>query len=272
VKLRTLVFLAFSATCAGKAWCHDFWIRPSSFRPGAADRIDVDLRVGEGFRGEAVARNPEKIESFFAVRKPGAEEPIVGVEGKAPAGFLRARSPRDPDMSGPLWIVYRSKPSFVELPAEKFESYLAEEGLERIVEMRRARGETAKAGRERYSRSAKSIVCTGPGTGAAADTKIGLPLELVPGSDPSALRAGEAWQVQLLFRGAPVEGVLVVASSESEPEKEKRARTDAEGRVRFDGVGPGVWLVRAVHMVRAPDGVDADWESFWASLTFQVGP
>ena len=32
----------------------------------------------------------------------------------------------------------------------------------------------------------------------------------------------------------------------------------------------GVWLVKAVHMVPLPKGQDADWESFWASLTFEL--
>ncbi|MFN0009716.1 MAG: DUF4198 domain-containing protein [Planctomycetota bacterium] len=261
-----------AAALASTAWSHDFWIRPSSFRPGATDRIEIDLRVGEGFRGEAVARNPSKIDRFVAVRKPGAEEPIVGIEGKAPAGFLRAAHPKEPDAGGALWIVYRSKPSFVELQAEKFESYLAEEGLEHIVKARQERNESSKAGRELYSRCAKSLVCTGPGEGAGAPAQLGLPLEILPEGDISRMRPGEALVLQLVFRGRPVEGLLVGCESEKEPEKEVRRRTDAEGRVRFEGVEKGVWLVRAVHMVRAADGLDADWESFWASLTFEVGP
>jgi hypothetical protein len=31
-----------------------------------------------------------------------------------------------------------------------------------------------------------------------------------------------------------------------------------------------VWLVKAVHMVPAPAGSGADWESIWASLTFKA--
>ena len=267
---RHLLSSVLIAVLAGAAAAHDFWIRPSSFRPGPADRIEVDLRVGEGFRGEAVARNPEKIERFVAVRGSGAEEPIAGVEGKAPAGFLRARSPRDPEASGLLWIAYRSRPSFVELPAAKFESYLAEEGLERIVAERKERGESAEPGREAYARCAKSLLRTGPGEGASATAVVGFPLELVLDRDPSAAPRGEPLEVRLLFRGRPAEGVLVGCASEREPERELRARTDSEGRVRFEGVGEGVWLLRAVHMVRAEENADADWESFWASLTFEI--
>jgi hypothetical protein len=33
---------------------------------------------------------------------------------------------------------------------------------------------------------------------------------------------------------------------------------------------PGLWLVKAVHMVPAPEGSGAEWESLWASLTFEL--
>jgi hypothetical protein len=32
----------------------------------------------------------------------------------------------------------------------------------------------------------------------------------------------------------------------------------------------GAWLVKTVHMVPAPTDTGADWESLWASLTFEI--
>jgi hypothetical protein len=31
-----------------------------------------------------------------------------------------------------------------------------------------------------------------------------------------------------------------------------------------------MWLVKSVHMVPAPAGANAEWASFWASLTFEM--
>jgi hypothetical protein len=31
-----------------------------------------------------------------------------------------------------------------------------------------------------------------------------------------------------------------------------------------------LWLIKAVHMVPAPDQTKADWASIWASLTFEL--
>jgi hypothetical protein len=48
------------------------------------------------------------------------------------------------------------------------------------------------------------------------------------------------------------------------------AQSDRDGRAAFKIEEPGAWLVKAVHMVPAPAGSNADWESFWASLTFEI--
>jgi hypothetical protein len=48
------------------------------------------------------------------------------------------------------------------------------------------------------------------------------------------------------------------------------ARTDGRGRATLKLDRPGFWLVKAVHMIPAPADAGADWESFWASLTFAV--
>ena len=46
------------------------------------------------------------------------------------------------------------------------------------------------------------------------------------------------------------------------------ARSDTDGRVRLPLQRAGRWLVKAVHMVPAPAGANAEWASYWASLTF----
>jgi|GEM_PF-4645790 len=45
---------------------------------------------------------------------------------------------------------------------------------------------------------------------------------------------------------------------------------DKQGRVKFPIEESGVWMLTIIHMIRATENVDADWESFWASFTFQI--
>jgi hypothetical protein len=217
------------------------------------------LRVGTGFAGDPVARNAGAIEGFF-VDGPGGRHDVLGREGMDPAGLLRLTAP------GTTVVAYRSRPSPLSLEADAFEKYLKEEGLERVIDARAKSGTSRSRGLEIFSRSAKALLRTG-GALTGHDRVVGLTLELVPERHPAALPDGKL-PVRLLYRGQPLEGTLVVALSQDN-RPPQQARTDRHGRVtlRLDA---GVWLVKAVHMVPAPAGSGADWESIWASLTFKA--
>lgn len=255
-----LIVLVLTASPGLRA--HDLWIEPSSFRPAEAQRIAVRLRVGQAFQGDPVPRMEKRIERFAAVG-PGGEVRLQGAEGTDPAGFAVLPKP------GTWVLVYDSDHASMELEGPKFEAYLAEEGLERISKLRAQRGQTAARSREIYSRCAKSLVLVGNGPAEGYDQVLGLPLELVPEASPAGPRGEDELAVALLFRGKPLAGALVVAVPRDKPDAKVSGRTGADGRVwlRLDHAGD--WLVKAVHMEAAPADSGADWESFWASLTFR---
>ncbi|MBL8877619.1 MAG: DUF4198 domain-containing protein [Phycisphaerales bacterium] len=245
------------------AAAHEFWIEPSSFRPSASSIVQIDLRVGDGFPGEALQRSAEKIDRFFAVVN-GEQRDIIGKDGSQPAGLFKT------DQPGPVTLAYRSKHSHIELPAEKFESYLKEEGLDGIIAKRAQRGESAKPGREAYSRCAKSIINI-DGASGKVGRSVDFPLEILMDADPASLKAGDEVVVRLLLNGKPLEGILTRATHKSNTAVAASGRTDKEGQVRLKLGADGMWMIHCVHMREAPAGLDADWESLWGSLTFQVG-
>ena len=106
----------------------------------------------------------------------------------------------------------------------------------------------------------------------AGDRTLGFPIELVAERNPYEMRAGESLAVRLTYQSAPLAGALVVAFNQRHPYHKVRVRSDRDGRASFAIDEPGPWLVKAVHMVPAPAGANADWESFWASLTFEMAP
>ncbi|HYN20943.1 MAG TPA: DUF4198 domain-containing protein [Thermoanaerobaculia bacterium] len=254
---RTLILLGFLLT--GPALrAHDFWIEPSSFRPQPGARVAVQLRVGEHLQGDPVPRDPRRIERF-AVVGPAGEKEAVGLAGADPAGWI---APAEPGLH---WIVFDSNHASLEQTAEKFDRYLDEEGLERVRELGPSKTGTVK---EIYSRCAKSLLAIGGTAGTGWDRAIGLELELVPERNPYDLKAGESLPVRLLYRGQPLAGALVKAVAAN---AEVSARSDSNGRAELRLDRPGLWLIKAVHMVPAPKGSVADWESLWASLTFELG-
>lgn len=255
---RALILLALLGIfVAGPVLAHDFWIEPSTFRPAPGGRVAVRLRVGQGLQGDPVPREPQRIERFAAVGV--GETGVPGVPGMDPAGFVSPSSP------GLLWIVYDSGHESVQLDSAKFDSYLGEEGLERIRKLR-------KPGpvKEIYSRCAKSLLSVGAGPGAGYDRVLGLELELVAEKNPYALKPGEELPLRLLYHGKPLDGALLVAIPKGAKDAKLSARSDSRGRAALRLDRPGVWLVKAVHMVPAPKGSGAEWESLWASLTFEL--
>ena len=238
----TLLLLARIATA------HDFWLEPSTFRPAVGQKITVGLRVGQDFAGDAVPRSAGLLDQF-TIRDGGGQRAIEGFENLDPAGYLRIEKP------GLAVIGYRSKPYPLELPAEKFAEFLRTEGLESVVKFR------GQPDREHFFRYAKAIVGVGS---AGFDRRLGYRYEIVPETNPLS---SPTLRLRVLFEGKPLAGALVTAIDREGVRL--TARSDSHGRVAIAVPKPGVWLVKSVWMVPAPAGSNVDWESLWASLTFE---
>jgi uncharacterized GH25 family protein len=263
-QLSTLVVMAWVAFGAVPIFAHDMWMEPATFSPGAGQIVPVRLRVGQDLLGDPLPRSSDLINQFVVVDAEG-RKPVVGRDGSDPAGFVRAAVP------GVMVIGYHSNPSAVELAAEKFNQYLKEEGLDAVAAVRARRNETGAKAHEIFSRCAKSLLVSGSASDAQGDRRLGFPLELVAERNPYAIRAGQDLPVRLTYENRPLPGALVVALNRQNPSEKQSARTDADGRVRFRLRPGGMWMIKAVHMIPAPAAAHADWESFWASLTFQLG-
>jgi uncharacterized GH25 family protein len=259
---RAGLLWAFCALWAAAAQAHNFWIEPSTFTPAPGQRIAVRLKVGQELQGDPVPRDPSLIKRFLAVG-PAGEVPVPGVANTEPAGFIAFPAP------GLTTIVYDSSRFPVALDGAKFEAYLKEEGLEKISALRVRQAKSALPAREVFSRCAKALLAVGNGAGPGFDRVAGQRLELVAEKNPYTLAGGGELPVQLLYEGKPLAGALVMALQRGRPDK-LTARTDAKGRVTLKLDRPGFWLIKAVQMIPASSDAGADWESFWASLTFAI--
>jgi uncharacterized GH25 family protein len=88
--------------------------------------------------------------------------------------------------------------------------------------------------------------------------------------NPYTLRADEDLPVRLTYENRPLANALVIAMNRRNPAEKLMARTDNTGRVRFRLQRDGLWLIKAVHTIPAATGSNAEWESFWASPTFDL--
>jgi uncharacterized GH25 family protein len=258
-----LVVVVAIALSRASLFAHDMWIDPTTFSPESGQIVGVRLRVGQDLLGDPIPRNPALINQFVFEDSAG-RKPLVGRDGADPAGLLRVAVP------GLLVIGYHSNPSAVELTPEKFNQYLKEEGLDAVAALRAGRNETGAKAREIFSRCAKSLVSSGSANEKQSDRALGFTLELVAERNPYSIAAGQELPVRLTYEGRALAGALVVAMNRQNPSEKLTARTDKDGRVRFRLRPGGMWLVKAVHMVPAPADSNAEWASFWASLTFEL--
>jgi len=242
---------------------HDMWIEPSAFIVQTGQIVSVRLRVGQDLLGDPIPRNASLIRQFVAADVAGSR-PVIGRDGGDPAGYVRAAD------AGSLVIGYYSNPSSVELDADKFNKYLKDEGLEGIAAIRAKQNASGSRARELFSRCAKTLIESSSASRGQGDRLLGFPLELLAERDPYQLPVGSELPIRLTYQNRPLAGALVVAINRRNPSVKVTARTGSDGRVRLRLEGGGMWLIKAVHMIPAPADSNADWASYWASLTFEL--
>ncbi|MDP2293955.1 MAG: DUF4198 domain-containing protein, partial [Pseudolabrys sp.] len=96
----------------------------------------------------------------------------------------------------------------------------------------------------------------------------GFAYEIVPGDDPTASIGPLRGRV--LHNGKPLAGALVEALWRDDPSIQLATHSGPQGGFDFALPRPGVWLIKSVHMVRAGFFASHDWDSLWASLTFET--
>ncbi len=260
---------------------HEFWLSPSRYRAAAGDTVSVSAFVGTGFRGEIKPYAASRVTRFVLLDAGERDLSKTGRNGDPVMGRFVAGD------AGGTVVSYQSNFAEIELEPEAFDRYLAEEGLD-YARAAWSRRQEAGPVRERYARCPRTwiqgtVATSGNATGATAGARItrptGLAYELVPLSDPAA---GGTVTLRALFRGRPLAGALVRAwnrplldgirpadaVNRDSVGASARGRTDRNGLVRLRVAEPGEWMVASVHMTPSTDRAAADWESWWASLTF----
>jgi len=254
---------------------HEFWVTTAQWEAAPGGRVTLLANVGGVFPLGDSFTTPERVASVRLVGAgtDAAISPPYRREGDSLAADVTV-----PSAPGTYVGLFEVKPRTTEKSGTVFEEHLKHQGLKQVAAERAARGETAKAVRERYSRYGKTLVTVGSGGDrSAAIRSTGLKIELVPLVDPTTLAAGSRLRVRLLLDGKPLPGALagaIYAGAKATPDSwPLTVTTDVRGEAEFLLEHRGPWLVRAVTMQRRENesGPDAaDWETYWASLTFRL--
>jgi uncharacterized GH25 family protein len=242
---------------AGSAAAHYTFVMPEKFRVAAGDMLTVGFHAADGFPESA--RAPKNLQSVQMHSATSSVDLELREDGKRQVASVKAPP-------GYLIFTAVNPAKTEEMKAASFLKYLEEESLTAAVASIKERGEDEKPGRERYSMYVKSLVLAGaPNDGYKR--VVGLPIEIVPEKDPAQIKKGETLPVRVLLKGAPAANLQIFASTVGAP-KADVGKTDANGRIAVP-VATGLWRLHTIHMERV-SLPDADWESLWATLTFEI--
>lgn len=168
-------------------------------------------------------------------------------------------------------------PDYIALPAVLFRNYLKHEGMYDALAEFDENNELTTI-RERYTKHAKGIFQVGEPLTDDYKEVLGYKAEIVPEVHPGRLSVGDTMTVQVLFDGRPLANQYVYAShADFKPNFDGavpegslyKLRTDSDGRVSFEISAKDKWYIQLIHM-QPVDDEDADYESNWSTLTFEV--
>lgn len=250
---------------------HEFWLQPTIYFALPNQVVSLNVLVGEHFQGERSEAKKNRIVQYAHYSKSTKEDLTPqftgGHYGSTPVKLA---------VPGTHLIAFTNTNKYIEMRADSFLLYLQEDGLDPVIQYRQAHKQTQKRSREFYRRCVKSLLQVGPFNlqDKTYSLNSGMPLEIIPTQNPYSLKPGKTIRFTVLFENKPLPNALVrywnratIKDSAPADFTEQQQRTNANGQVSFQ-LQAGNNMVSLVQMVPYADTKQADWQSYWASLTF----
>jgi uncharacterized GH25 family protein len=255
------VLLALPLLYAAPALAHDVWMQTDKFNVPVGTVVPYRVYSGHGTSREPWELELTRLDSLRTISTRG---PAVLSPTRTSEGSIRFTKP------GTYIVALVSNLARSDLPAVRFNDYARAEGLTPVLAMREKQGTTASNGRELYSRRTKMLIRVGNASTPQSHitVPIGMTLELVPGRDPFAVRAGQPLPVRVFYHGRPLAGATVkLTNLDADATPVATIVTNAAGNAVFRHPGSGRWQLNTIWS-RPITGADAEFETIFSSLTF----
>lgn len=257
-----------AAALSGAAAAHDFWMDADRWSlPQSGGEVRLDFSAGHSHDVLPWTLRPERevlLETIDAEGRRGQNDSLI-----LPTGGARSGAALNFGSPGVKIVAFSTDNYRSVLGAERFNAYIDEEGLTPAIEHRRRMKQEARPGRELYSRRSKALIAVGDVSNAPAPSAIGQTLEIVPIENPFALGIDDPLHVRIDYEGAPLAGAKVSferLGGDSAPKIDRI--TDANGVADFRFPKEGAWKIDVVWTRPVAEGVEADFETVFSSLTF----
>jgi uncharacterized GH25 family protein len=271
-KMKKAILLSGISILSVIAMAHEFWLQPQRFFYIIREVAMIRFMVGENFKGENWSGNKEKILELAYFTPSGN---VLDISSSLSAN--KGDSIKLPmQEEGTHMVTFNSTNSFIRLEADKFTEYLKEDGLDEVATYRKEHNEENKAGTEHYQRSVKTIVQVSDKITDACTKPTSLPLDIIPELNPYSVpeqgfKPGIVKvKFRVLFKKQPLNNALVKIWYRLPGKRVQMdtLRTNKKGWVTAER-HPGPYMVSCVKMEPTPADQEAQWQSYWGSLSFE---
>lgn len=244
---------------------HEFWLEPFRFKVNPGEAVTIRFAVGDDFKAGDWDLARHKVAKMQLIEIQGVKGLTAGVPTQK--GVKQKITISNP---GTKLVAMEGVPSFIKLNGKQFTAYLESDGLENALQWRRENKQDTVGAREYYARYAKLFIQSGSTTDDTWKKVVGHRLEIVPVDNITTLKPGDYLNVKILYEGKPSAHTLVkVWGNVGNKVFLQNAYTEDDGTVKFPISATGPWMVSTVRIEKISKP-DADWESSWASLVFNV--
>jgi uncharacterized GH25 family protein len=270
---------------AGTSFGHDMWLSPGQFILEKGDILSVHQLLGEELSTEVlqgggvqeVALLRRMTRRFELITPTETIDLLSSLPDEKTQPVIKPVLERKLNFEGSALVLMEHDFIYTEHSRELFLEYLEHEDYP--VEQFLAHMGDRPQQRERYARFFKTLVQVGEVRDDDLHGRVvGQKLEILLMNNPYTMEPGDYLDVQILFESKPLEGILVTAfnTDGKSPVRNSKVYTDARGYARFELNRPGFWLLHLVHLLPCSEHSDVvscafvDWESYWASYSFQL--
>jgi uncharacterized GH25 family protein len=263
--MKRVILVVFVFVISLLAEAHEFWLQPRKYKYKVGEEMKVDFMVGENFTGEfwdMSVHKVEKAEIHFAGGSANLTTQVKPTKGSNLSyKFLK---------EGTHLLTLQSNAAFIELEGAKFNEYIKEDGLDNITELRTKENALDKPAKEFYQRFVKLLVQSGDKIDNTFIKRVNFPIEIVPLSNPYAMKTGDYLECRVFFQGKPSAHQLVkVWSHVGNRIFLQNIYTEDDGTLKFPISSSGPWMVSTVEMILS-EKAGADYQSMWTSLVFGI--
>ncbi|MBK9730676.1 MAG: DUF4198 domain-containing protein [Chitinophagaceae bacterium] len=267
MNFRSVAILAIILLLSAALFSHHYILVPDKFIYQKGDSLTVHLMVGEPFDFEFERELQHQMTPHFMLYSKMDSANLLPLTADSIKPILRTIV----NFEGLALIEMQRTASTIEQKRGAFTKYLEEEKITTIsFDSTKWKKDVVK---ENYSRCIKSLITSGkPGNENLYSKVVGQRLEILLMSNPYQMEPNQKLVVKVLWEGKPLASQWITSAVKNTDGsvKEISALTDRKGMAAFEVAFNTVYYLHTIYMLKLKENAAADYESIWASYSFQT--